>query len=149
MKFSVVIPTMRREEILAETLASLETCDPCPDEVIVVDSDDSGSSETVVTAFDQAVPLSVHYVRTEPSLTRQRNLGIEDASGDVVVFFDDDVSVPPEIFSRLSDVYADPSIVGATGKVIEPEAHKRLGPQSSLRRFLPGGGREGTFTRFG
>ena len=40
-------------------------------------------------------------------------------------------------------------MVGATGKVIEPDDHRRLGPLSPLRRFLLGRGREGTFTRYG
>ena len=102
MRFSVVIPTMRREQILAETLASLESCDPPPDEVIVVDSDDAGSSQPVVTAFDQAFSRAVRYHQTPPSLTRQRNLGIDDSSGDVVVFLDDDVSVPARLFAQLA-----------------------------------------------
>ena len=149
MRFSVVIPTMRREEILAGTLASLESCNPAPDEVIVVDSDDDGSSQPVVTAFDQAVPAAVRYVRTTPSLTRQRNIGIDDASGDVVVFMDDDVGIEPDLFARLDEVYRDSEVVGATGRVVEPESKRRGGPASPLRRLLPGGGREGTFTRYG
>ncbi len=75
MQFSVVIPTMRREEILDATLESLRLCDPCPDEVIVIDADPEGSSESVVTAFDQQVEPAVRYLRSVPSLTRQRNSG--------------------------------------------------------------------------
>ena len=149
MRFSVVIPTMRREQILADTLASLKSCDPPPDEVIVVDSDEAGSSRPVVTAFDQAFSRAVRYHQTAPSLTRQRNLGIDDSSGDVVVFLDDDVSVPTRLFERLQDVYDDGSVVGATGKIVEPDDHRRLGPLSPLRRSLLGRGREGTFTRYG
>ncbi len=149
MRFSVVIPTMRREQILADTLASLQSCDPPPDEVIVVDSDDAGSSRPVVTAFDEAASPAVRYHRTPPSLTRQRNLGIDDSSGDVVVFLDDDVSVPTRLFAQLQEIYDDEGVVGATGMVIEPEAHRRLGPLSPLRRLLLGRSREGTFTRYG
>ncbi len=100
MRFSVVIPTMRREPILEATLASLELCDPPPYEVIIVDSDDDGSSQPVVTAFDQAASRAVHYVRTTPSLTRQRNIGIDDASGDVIVFMDDDVRSCRTLFAQ-------------------------------------------------
>lgn len=149
MRFSVVIPTMRREAILEATLASLERCDPAPDEVIVVDSDDDGSSQPVVTAFDHAVSPAVRYVRTTPSLTRQRNIGIDDSSGDVILFLDDDVSIEPDLFARLEEVYRDPEVVGVTGTLIEPESRRRGGPASPLRRLLPGGGREGTFTRYG
>jgi glycosyltransferase involved in cell wall biosynthesis len=149
MKFSVVIPTMRRESILEATLDSLRRCDPAPDEVIVIDADAERSSQPVVTAFDQQVAPAVRYHNTEPSLTRQRNLGIDGAVGDVVVFLDDDVSIEPDLFGRLAEVYADESVVGATGRVIEPQTHSKLGPDSGLRRLLPGGGEDGRFTRYG
>ena len=149
MKFSVVIPTMRREQILEATLNSLQQSDPAPDEVIVIDADVDRSSQPVVTAFDQQVAPTVRYHNSKPSLTRQRNLGIDDATGDVIVFLDDDVSIPPDLFGRLADVYRHPDIVGATGQVIEPSSARWLGPRSALRRLLPGGGREGTFTRYG
>src|SRR5439155_3839565 len=98
MRFSVVIPTLRREEILKETLDSLQSCEPPPFEVIVIDADTGGSAQPVVSAFDREVSPSVRYVRSPASLTLQRNLGINDASGDVVVFLDDDVSIPADVF---------------------------------------------------
>src|SRR5207244_11814846 len=81
MRFSVVIPTLRREKILKETLDSLQSCEPPPFEVIVIDADAGGSSEPVVSAFDREASPSVRYVRSPPSLTLQRHLGISDASG--------------------------------------------------------------------
>ena len=149
MRFSVVIPTMRREAILEGTLASLQACEPPPFEVTVIDADENGSSLPVVQAFDRQVAPSVRYVRTTPSLTRQRNIGIADVSGDVIVFLDDDVTIQPDLFAKLERAYRDPEVVGATGRIIEPDAERRLGPGSRWRRLLPGGGREGTFTRYG
>ena len=149
MRFSVVIPTMRREQILEATLESLRHCNPAPDEVIVIDADPEGSSHPVVKAFDDRVSPVVHYRRSVPSLTRQRNVGIDDSSGDVIVFLDDDVTIGTDMFARLEEVYRDASIIGATGRVIEPQP-KRLGaPASRSRRLLLGGGGEGTFTRYG
>ena len=149
MRFSVVIPTMRRERILEATLDSLQRCEPAPDEVIVIDADADASSYELVTEFGRNVAPAVRYLTTPPSLTRQRNIGIDDASGDVVVFLDDDVSIQPDLFARLQEVYEDAKIVGATGRVVEPESGRKLGPTSRFRGLLPGGGREGTFTRYG
>ena len=149
MRFTVVIPTMRRERILEATLDSLRHCDPAPDEVIVIDADAEQSSRPIVIAFDQQVAPSVRYHNTEPSPTRQRNVGIDDASGDVLVFLDDDVSIEPDLFGRLAEVFRDPSLVGATGQVIEPQERRMLAPGSRFRRLLPGGGKDGTFTRYG
>ena len=149
MRFSVVIPTLRREEILKETLDSLQSCEPPPFEVIVIDADTGGSAQPVVSAFDREVSPSVRYVRSPASLTLQRNLGIDDASGEVLVFLDDDVSIPADVFARLERAYRDSEVIGVTGRVVEPDSARRLGPASALRRLLPGGGREGTFTRYG
>ena len=149
MRFSVVIPTMRREAILAATLDSLRRCEPAPHEVIVIDADAEGSSQPVVTEFDHDVDPVVKYIRSTASLTLQRNLGIGDSTGDVVVFLDDDVDIEPDLFARLAEAYHDPDVVGATGRIVEPESGRRGGSRSTLRRLLPGGGHEGTFTRYG
>ena len=149
MRFSVVIPTMRREAILEATLDSLQHCDPKPAEVTVIDADPEGSSQQVVKAFAEQVAPTVRYVRSQPSLTRQRNIGIDDVSGDIIVFLDDDVSIQPDLFALLERAYEEPGVVGVTGRIVEPESKRRLGPASVLRRLLPGGGREGTFTRYG
>src|SRR5206468_4076447 len=42
-----------------------------------------------------------------------------------------------------------PSVVGATGIVVEPDDRPFGGKTSRVRSFLPGGGVEGTFTRYG
>jgi GT2 family glycosyltransferase len=146
-RFSVIIATKGRPEPLRRTLESLREADPGPDEVIVVDGDEHASARVLANE----VELPLRYVHVEPGLTRQRNLGLEQAQGDVVVFLDDDVSVSPDLFARLEQAYGDPGVVGATGWVDEPRSERRGGPASGLRRVvLPGSRRRpGTFTRFG
>lgn len=150
MRFSVVIPTFRRPELLAETLDSVYACDPTPHEVIIVDADPESSALRVVEerqpGADEPVPK---YLRSEPNVTIQRNKGIEAADGDIVVFLDDDVELDWSSFGALERAYRDGDVVGATGHVLEPRAHRRGGVDSPIRTFLFGGGRKGTFTRFG
>jgi glycosyltransferase involved in cell wall biosynthesis len=88
-------------------------------------------------------------VRSERGLTRQRNRGIDAAAGDVVAFFDDDARPEPDVFARLAEAYADPAVVGATGRVVEPGDHRRGGRGSFVRRLVTGRGRPGTFTAGG
>jgi GT2 family glycosyltransferase len=147
IRCSVVIPTLHRQERLRRTLDSIVRCTPSPDEVVVVDGDPGGSSRDVVESF--AGLLQIRHMVTDPGSTRQRNHGIAVVTGDVIVFFDDDVDVDPGVFAVLRDAYADPSIVGMTGRVIEQEQRDVVGKHSPLRRFFPGGGTEGSFTRYG
>jgi len=150
MRFSVVIPTKGRLAPLRKTLESLREADPLPDEVFVIDADEESSARQLVLELQDG-RLPVHYVHTEPSLTMQRNVGIDRASGDVLVFLDDDVSLTKDLFAKLERAYADDDVVGATGWVIEPHAQRIGGPRSVLRRLaLPGSRRSpGRFTRYG
>jgi GT2 family glycosyltransferase len=67
----------------------------------------------------------------------------------VVVFLDDDTAVDPGIFRALARAYRDPAVVGASGRVVEPELRRVGNMRSRWRRLLPGGGHEGGFTRYG
>jgi glycosyltransferase involved in cell wall biosynthesis len=142
-RFSVVIATRGRPAVLRETLASLARCDPPPAETLVVDGSDDGSAEPV------AREASVRYARSHPGLTTQRNVALDLVEGDVVVFLDDDVEADPRLFASLADGYRDPDVVGATGRVAEPDLRRFGNMRSRWRRLLPGGGREGSLTRFG
>lgn len=145
MRFSVVIPTMARAAVLSETVKSLLSCDPPPDELIIVDAD--GSARAVAEAVGSG-PTRVVYLRSEPSATAQRNLGIDTSQGDAVVFLDDDVVVPADLFRALAVAYEDPHVVGVTGRVVE-EADQRIGnPRSWVRRLIFRG-KQGRFTRYG
>jgi GT2 family glycosyltransferase len=141
---------MGRPEPLRRTLESLHHTDPLPDEAFVIDAAaDASARETVLDFQDGAVP--VRYLHTEPSLTRQRNIGIDEASGDVIVFLDDDVQLPRDLFAKLARTFADPTVVGATGWVKEPRRDRIGGPESFVRRLFVGGSPKmaGRFTRYG
>ena len=145
---SVVIATLGRSDALRDTLESVMRCDPLPHEVLVVDGAEDGSAAEVVAPYVSA-SIPVRHVTAPRGLTRQRNHGTKEAAGDVIVFFDDDVDVAPHVFEILGRAYEDPSVLAATGRVIEPDGGRLVGKESKLRKLLFGGGREGGFTRFG
>jgi GT2 family glycosyltransferase len=150
VRFSVVIATKGRPEILRETLASIERCAPPPGELIVVDGDERGSAREAVESLRKSTPgIDARYLPSEPGLTRQRNAGARAAGGDVVVFLDDDVQVDPGLFAALARGYEDAAVVGATGVVVEESARRLVGKSSPLRRLLLGRRGEGRMTRFG
>jgi GT2 family glycosyltransferase len=142
-RFSVVIATLRRPDLLRDTLESLAACEPPPAEVIVVDGDPEASAEPVATA------AGARYASSRTGLTAQRNAGVTLATGDLLVFLDDDTAVDRGLFAALARAYRDPAVVGATGRVTEPELRRFGNTRSRWRRLLPGGGREGSMTRFG
>lgn len=152
LALSVVIPTLGRTARLRQTLESLLLCRPCADEVIVVDGEGSESTREVVELLrgNRASPR-LTYLATEPGLTRQRNHGLAAASGDVVVFFDDDMrlDLTPDLFSRIRRAFAWRDIVGLSGRITWKEDRRFGRSRSRVRRLLFGRQQEGRFTRFG
>jgi GT2 family glycosyltransferase len=149
MRFSHIVATKGRPDLLRDVLESSLATLPQGSEAIVVDGDPQRSGEAVVRELDPN-SARIRYVSSEPGLTRQRNQGIRAAKGDVVVFTDDDCTLQPGVFEALAAAYADPALVGATGRVRRPQ-NERIGsdPNSRLRRLVLGGGRQGTMTSFG
>lgn len=149
MELSLVIATKGRPGQLRRTLASLRACDPLPVELVVVDGDPERSAEPVVAEHVAAGDRPpARYEPSPPGLTRQRNRGIDLVRGEIVVFADDDVDFERDIFAVLAETHAQPGVVGATARIVEED--DRIGGGSSrLRQLLPGGGEQGTMTRFG
>jgi GT2 family glycosyltransferase len=147
---AVVIATLGRPMELQNTLQNLLKCDPLPDEVAVIDGDPAGSAREAIEAVngvDKAALL--RHVASEPGLTIQRNRGLTSVASDVVLFIDDDVEVAVDTFAKLREVFADDSVVGASGRVFEVNDRRIGGMHSRVRRFLPGRGRQGSFTIYG
>jgi GT2 family glycosyltransferase len=149
VRFSVVIATRGRPESLRTTLESLAACSTSPDEVVIVDGDEARSAEPVADAVREAFSVPVRHVASPPGLTRQRNAGIRAAHGEVIVFADDDVAFDPGVLSALATAYADPAVVGATGRIVEHEPRRVGGARSGLRRSLQLKGDQGTMTSYG
>jgi len=103
-RVSVVICTKDRPQELAECLGSLRRQTRLPEEVIVVDAGTRSAAALAAAALGEAVPLRV--VASAPGLPRQRNLGAACATGDLVVFLDDDVLLEPGYLEAIVRVFA-------------------------------------------
>jgi GT2 family glycosyltransferase len=148
--FSVVIPTLNRPDLLRNALETLLRCDPGPDEIVVID----GTAEAVALSVIEALGRTsgsppIRHLICVGGLTLKRNRALAECQGDVIAFFDDDARPEPDVFAKLAAAYADPTVIGATGRVIEPDDRPFGRKESRLRRLLPGGGVDGTFTRYG
>ncbi len=118
MRFSVVIPTFNRKDILRQCLKSLQAQDFTDFEVLVVDGGNDGTEEMLAREFP-----GFRYLREErsgPSVAR--NLGIERATGEIIAFTDDDCLPPPDWLSKMADGYRRyPMVSGVAGSCTPPE----------------------------
>ena len=88
-------------------------------EVNLVDSASTDSTFDIMREFKKASSLSVNIVQTErPGLGLARNIGIEIASGDVIVFTDDDCYIDANYFTNLATLWDGQSFHYGGGQIL-------------------------------
>lgn len=108
MKFSVIIPVYNVIDYVSRCLESVlaagRRIDPGNYEVICVDDGSTDGSGRVLDGFAHAC-AQVHVVHcANAGVSSARNVGLEKASGDWVVFVDADDAVLPELLAYLDEV---------------------------------------------
>lgn len=103
-RISVVIPHLNQADFLKRCLKSLKAGIRQPDEVIVVDNGSEVMPEEICA--EEGVML-LH--EAEPGPGPARNLGVKNATGDVLAFIDADCLADPNWLSAAAKEMADPS----------------------------------------
>lgn len=136
MKISAIVPAYNAQRFLARAVKSLLDTGHTPLEVLVIDDGSTDSTLAVAQALQAAHPQQVRVLRHPGGVNRgvsaSRNLGIREATGELVCFLDADDYVLQHRFQRaLQILQGRPEVDGvydATRVVIEtPGADSGLG----------------------
>jgi len=120
LKVSIVTPTYYRHLELPDYLKCIENQTYKPYEIILVDGADPGENrtETLVQSVISSFPNPMNYYRRQGGTAIQRNFGIDFASGDILLFVDDDVRLNPNFIAEICTHFEkdlDKRIGGITG----------------------------------
>ncbi|MGZ4846458.1 MAG: glycosyltransferase family 2 protein [Halobacteriota archaeon] len=108
---SVVIPTKNRPLDVLECIRSVENQSILPAEIIIVDASDDDRLEAL--ACKRSIGrIKIEYVRSEPGLTHQKNMGVQKSSSDIVLVLDDDVILNENFVEEILNVFNDPRLDG-------------------------------------
>ncbi len=132
---AAVICTRNRPDDLAACLRSLAAQTRRPAQVVVVDASDTEGPRRRVEEWAAAGPVAeLQVIATAPGLTRQRNLGIAAATGDVVLFLDDDVVLETGYVAAIAALFdRDADLGGAEGVVLTEPLRGRRRIANALR----------------
>ena len=122
---SVVIPTHNRSDALALTLAELAKQDfRDPWEAVVVNNRSTDDTDEVVRRQSFPVPLRLVHEET-PGAAPARNRGAREARGEILIFIDNDILVPPDFVRRhVETLRANPGC-WFIGRVVNPPELRR------------------------
>lgn len=119
MTVSIIIPTYNRDEILCNTLSSILQHSDQYSELIVADQSDNHSAKTRQFLDQLIQDKKITLIKPAyPNTCNAKNEGIRTASGDIMLFFDDDVSITDDCIPYHLRQYSDPLVGAVTGKVV-------------------------------
>jgi GT2 family glycosyltransferase len=121
MAVSVVVPTWRRAAWLERCLNCLIAQRVAPREVLVVGRRDDTDARDIASAIGLKAPFRLRWLEVERSgHIAPVMLGLEEASGDVVAFLDDDTEPAPGWLAALLAPFSDKQVGCVGGRVVTP-----------------------------
>ena len=105
-KVSVIIPTFNRPALLEEAVRSV-LAQTCPDhEIIIVDDGSRAEWRSRIAKMEQlGGRISVYHCPSNRGPAATRNFGLEKASGDYILFVDDDDLIHPRMLESCLAVF--------------------------------------------
>src|SRR5829696_6163524 len=103
-RFSVVIPTYQRRDVVVESVRRLGAqAGPSFDVVVVVDGSTDGTAKAL-RELDLPFPLAV-VEQPNNGAAAARNRGAEAASAEIILFLDDDMRAAPDLLKAHEEQY--------------------------------------------
>ncbi len=135
MRFSIVIPTINRKDELLLMLLSLKEQTFKNFEVLVIDQNSNNLIELLVNRFKN--DLSIKHIKA-PALgaSNARNVGIENAIGDILTFPDDDCEYPITLLEEISSYFNANKIDGITVPAKDKEFGKAIALLASKTQLV-------------
>lgn len=121
MTSSFIICTMNRPDDLFACVDSIKLQTILPQEFIIVDAGNTGNLEQGLRERLADTGIRLIYQKAEPSTARQRNIGVDISSGEIIFFLDDDVILENDYNERMLEVYKEyegPNLGGVCSTIV-------------------------------
>ncbi len=120
-RVSVVIPTYRREGVLIASVEMLLSLADPADELLLVDQTEQHEPKTTECLERWSAQGNIRWIRQQPpSIAAAMNRGLREASGEVVLFLDDDILPDAALVSAHRKAHTTHFNTLIAGRVIQP-----------------------------
>ena len=102
---TVVIPTINRAAVLADTLRDMLVQHFDDYEILIVDQSDDINEEVLAMAKQSTKPRVRYFKANFKGLPQARNFGWRHATKDVVLYIDDDIRTGPDLVRQHFDTH--------------------------------------------
>ena len=126
---SVIVATKDRFENVLSCLESVMKQSVLPETFIVVDASEKDGLQTQLKNKLADSSIELIYIKAEPGLTRQRNLGIKANRNELVLFLDDDVVLDKKYLEQMKRIFSEDKkrkIGGATGFITNTSDYNKF-----------------------
>jgi len=118
MKVSIIIPTYNRNDMLCKTISDILMYEHQYYELIVIDQTKEHDLQTQNFLNNLISSKKINYILLDyPNVANAMNEGIKKASGDIILFFDDDVGINKYTIPSHISGFSDQNIGCITGKI--------------------------------
>ncbi|UCF08770.1 MAG: glycosyltransferase family 2 protein [Thermoplasmata archaeon] len=120
MKVSVVICTYSIDRLgyIEKTLKSLSAQTEKPFEIILVLDENKNLIKSAQARLSSLSSQLRILTTGEPGLSKARNKGVLNATGDIIAFIDDDAFADDRWLEQLTQPYVDPKVMCVGGKIV-------------------------------
>ncbi len=115
---TVLIPTYKRAALLDRVLGGLAAQSYENFEVLVVAKPSEDGTESVVAQYQNKLRIKL-LLQQQGFMIHALNIGLQNASGDIILFLDDDAIPFPNLIQRHVECYSQTKIGGVAGDILK------------------------------
>lgn len=136
-KISVIIVTRDRPTALPGCIDSIIHQSPTPNEIVLVAGNESSIPHGLLDLED-AVPIVVASC-PEPNISLARNIGLDHAQGDLLIFIDDDAQAHAGLIEAYLEAFRAQPDAWAAGGVVLDARQSPASPEFAFGLIKPSG----------
>ena len=109
MKFSIIVPVFNREKTISKCLDSLISQN-VNKEILIIDNCSIDKTKTICLNYMQKYDCIKYYYTNVKGVSHARNIGLDNATGDILCFCDSDDYYEDGILSKVDETFANNKI---------------------------------------